>query len=345
MNGIGIPAGAPSTESRFRWVDTIRALAAFLVVVAHLFYLGEVSNNVQILYFTLTRVAVPLFFMVSGYLLLAKSEPYSDFFRKRALKVFFPFLIWSVIYLIWNRESLDHSLLDLIKSYIIKIIRGPRESHLWFFYELFGLYLFTPILRIYIANASNKDLAYFCGIWFLFTCIGYTVQEFTPVIIGFQYYFLYGYVGYFVFGYAVSRMSLTKNLKYIALGVFLLFFLAELAGMYLRSYFQLRTQYFEDYLSFNIIIMSWALYVVLFELKVTDLVYRLVLPLSRASFGIYLVHVIVIDYLFTTSPFSVLLRFGPAVGRILIMGLLGFTVSFLFVFILQKIPVLKYIVP
>ena len=86
--------------STLRWVDLVRVIGAFLVVMAHVSYLGGGSVLISTYYFVISRVAVPLFFMVSGYLLLRKEEPYGEFFRKRALKVVLPFLIWSVIYLL-----------------------------------------------------------------------------------------------------------------------------------------------------------------------------------------------------------------------------------------------------
>ncbi|MBK9210985.1 MAG: acyltransferase family protein [Anaerolineales bacterium] len=73
--------------------------------MAHISYEGGGPVLVSTYYFVISRAAVPLFFMVSGFLLLKKEEPYSVFFRKRAVKVAVPFFIWSVIYLLWKREG------------------------------------------------------------------------------------------------------------------------------------------------------------------------------------------------------------------------------------------------
>ena len=102
-------------QFRLKWLDVVRALGAFLVVLAHVEYAGTGKNTVTDFYFVLTRAAVPLFFMASGFLLLSKNETYLDFFKKRALKVFVPFLIWSVIYLVWQGESLDQPFLTTLK--------------------------------------------------------------------------------------------------------------------------------------------------------------------------------------------------------------------------------------
>jgi surface polysaccharide O-acyltransferase-like enzyme len=332
-------------QSRLRWVDLIRALGAFLVVLAHIQYSGASLEIVRMIYYALTRVAVPLFFMVSGFLLLSKNESYSDFFRKRALKVFIPFIIWSLIYLLWKQEGFDQPLLGILKSYFLKIIRGPRENHLWFFYELFGLYLFTPILRLYVERASIKDLFYFCGLWFLLIPVANLTQEFTPIHIGFEYYFLNGYIGYFIFGYLAAKLKFNRSHKFIALAVFFVFLIATTTGIYLREYYKMQTQYFEDYLSVNVVLMSCSLFVALINMPVSDSIYRIVSPLSRASFGIYLAHVIVIAQLFAFLPFSFLLTIGNGIFMMPLLGLLGFVATFLLVFLVQKIPILSKIVP
>jgi surface polysaccharide O-acyltransferase-like enzyme len=331
--------------SRFRWVDAIRALGAFLVVLAHVQYSGAGPSVIRDLYYALTRAAVPMFFMASGFLLLSKSEPYSDFFRKRAVKVFIPFLVWSVIYLLWKKESFDDSPLIIVKTYLLKIVRGPRENHLWFFYELFGLYLFTPILRVYLQKADRKDLYYFCGAWFLLIPVAKAIQDFTPIQIGFTYYFLSGYIGYFLFGYLAGTMELNDNHRHIAWIVFLEGALLTVAGMSMSGYYGIKNQYFEDYLSVNVVVMSCALFVALIGQPVSDSACRFVTPLSRASFGIYLAHVIVMTQFFAIPPFSILPEIGSNVYMIPVIGLLGFGLTFFLIFILQKIPFLKKIVP
>jgi len=330
---------------RLEWIDLIRALGAFLVVLAHVQYSGNGSGLIQIYYYALTRVAVPLFFMASGYLLLSKNEPYLDFFKKRVLKVFIPFVVWSVIYLVWKGEALDKPILTILKTYTLGIIRGPRENHLWFFYELFGLYLFTPILRVFVEKASLTDLSYFCGIWFLLVPFANLVQEFTPIKIGFEYQFLGGYIGYFIFGYLAGKLFIAQLQKAGAGMVFFISLIATIMGMYLTRVYGLKTQYFEDYLSVNVVLMSAALFVILVESQVSNFAYRIIAPLSRASFGIYLVHVIIMVEIFSKTSLSILSMIGSAIYMIPLLGLLGYLISFILIFIMQKIPILKFIVP
>ena len=332
-------------QFRLKWLDVVRALGAFLVVLAHVEYSGKGNGIVTDFYFILTRTAVPLFFMASGFLLLSKSESYLDFFKKRALKVFVPFLIWSVIYLVWQHESLDQSFLTILKTYFIKILRGPRANHLWFFYELFGLYLFTPILRLFGQKAETKDLFYFFGIWFLLTPVANLLQEFTPVEIGVEYYFLNGYIGYFIFGYLAGRLQFTRPHKLIAAAVFLVSLIVTLTGFYLFKLYNIKSEYLGSYLSVNIVLLSTSLFVMFTKLNVSDKVYPMVSLLSRTSFGVYLAHVLVMSVFFSIPLFSSLSFMGSAIYMVPLLGLLSYVLSLLLIVVLQKIPILKYIVP
>ncbi|MBM3123682.1 MAG: hypothetical protein FJZ87_01260 [Chloroflexi bacterium] len=334
-----------SEESRVRWVDFIRALSAFLVVLAHIQYKGAGPAWAGWFYYSLSRVAVPLFFMVPGYLLLSKTESVSAFFQRRLVRVFVPFLLWSVIYLVWKQEGFGNPFMELMKSYLVRILRGPRENHLWFFYELFGLYLFTPILRIYTSRASRSDLMYFCGLWFLMIPVGNLIQEFTPIKIGFSYQFLGGYIGYFIYGYFAGGMEFTRRQKSFAIAIFVLCWGLTMLGMYFRSIHNLKSQYFEDYQSINVVMMAASLFVCFSKAPISDQIKRVVLPLSRASFGIYLVHVIVVAEVFSNPQLGAVSSSGSAIYMIPFMGVLGFVLSFLLIQILRAIPILRILAP
>ncbi|HMU93632.1 MAG TPA: acyltransferase family protein [Anaerolineales bacterium] len=335
-----------SSSVTLRWVDLIRVIGAFLVVMAHVAYTGAGPVLASTYYFVISRVAVPLFFMVSGFLLLKKEEPYGVFFRKRAVKVAVPFLVWSVIYLLWKREGFETGFsLDLVVSYVVKIVRGPRENHLWFFYALIGLYLFTPILRVFVARASKTDLFYFCGLWFLVVPIFSLLQEFTPIKIGFELYFVAGYTGYFLLGHVLGLFEFSRKQLY-GLAVLFLFLSVLTAYLDLQSnLLKWNTQYFVSYLSVNIVLLTVAAFILLREIPIDDRWYAFLAPLGRASFGIYLVHVIVLTELEKIPAIHYWFSAGSSVYMIPLLGLFGFAVSYLIVAVVQKIPVLRWAMP
>jgi len=170
-------------ESTLPWVDLMRFIAILLVVLAHVENWGAGSAWVRDFYYTVSRNGVPLFFMISGFLLLSKQEDIPTFFRKRAARIIIPFLFWSIVYDVQNSQAFAQSgvTLEGILKMFIRILRGPREAHLWFFYSLIGLYLITPILRVFVSKARDSEILYYIGLWFLVAPILFIVEAFTPI--------------------------------------------------------------------------------------------------------------------------------------------------------------------
>ncbi|MDE7407019.1 MAG: acyltransferase, partial [Muribaculaceae bacterium] len=94
---------------RVVFLDYLRVLACFMVILVHaceFFYVGSdgisIASDYDALWTSLLnspcRCAVPLFVMISSWLLVPLDEPVSKFMRRRLTRVVVPFLIWSVCY-------------------------------------------------------------------------------------------------------------------------------------------------------------------------------------------------------------------------------------------------------
>ncbi|MGB8225670.1 MAG: acyltransferase family protein [Sedimentisphaerales bacterium] len=103
---------------------------------------------------TFTRFAVPVFFMISGALILSAAETsnVTAFYKKTAFKLLLPVLIWEILY-------------RLFFGYIYKVpaVYSIFSSnlgglHLWFIWTLLGFYLIGPFLAIMVQNADKKQL-------------------------------------------------------------------------------------------------------------------------------------------------------------------------------------------
>jgi surface polysaccharide O-acyltransferase-like enzyme len=109
--------------------------------------------------------------------------------------------------------------------------------------------------------------------------------------------------------------------------------------------------FFYDFVSLNIILASAATFLLLRWLSDREpfsspKALAITRSLATAAFGIYLVHVIVIEVLSGWIPFVRINSFmGNALWSILLVSTLVFLISFLITRLLQKIPVLRHIVP
>ena len=182
---------------RIVWLDVVRLVAMFTVVCCHCtdpfnFFPGTSPDIGKIkfwgaVYGAALRPCVPLFVMITGALLLPVSGSSGTFYRKRIGRVFFPFLIWSVIYNLfpWVTGLLDvepQVILDFFpyagedvmrQSFAVSLgyIGGIPfnfsilDVHMWYIYLLVGLYLFMPILSPWLRTATLRAKVAFLGLW------------------------------------------------------------------------------------------------------------------------------------------------------------------------------------
>lgn len=148
-------------QSRNHGLDLLRVLACYMVLQVHageFYYIadgGLVAAGGEPVWAcwlnSLCRTAVPLFVMLSGFFLLPVRERTRDFFARRFVRVVVPFLVWCVLYAIYQfltgRTDAAGALLGVCR---IPVNFGVEIGHLWFVYMLLGLYLFAPVVSPWI---------------------------------------------------------------------------------------------------------------------------------------------------------------------------------------------------
>jgi surface polysaccharide O-acyltransferase-like enzyme len=230
----------------------------------------------------------------------------------------------------------------------IRILRGPRAAGLWFFYSLIGLYFFTPILRLFLAKAKNSDILYYIGMWFVAVPILFIVEEFTPLQNGFELYFFAGYVGYFLLGYYLGRLEITPRLLWIALALTV----AGAGSTFAVFYFDLPPTNnelpFRSYPSLNIVLMAIGVFLLLKAAgeRISPRLARLSAIISPSTFGIYLVHSILLGWMaagwealgFQTAA-------GPSLIVIPLVAVIAFLLTWGVVAVMRKIPLVRDTVP
>lgn len=350
---------ASGVKSRVLYMDVLRVVASFFVVLIHssAVYLTSFSDihtkgwYVANILDSGSRWCVPIFLMISGAFILGYKERYStqQFFLKRFSKVLIPFVIWTGIYIAWQmitgiaKVTNRHYILD-------HTIFGPAIYHMWFFYTILGLYLITPILAVF-ANKSNKTtLLFLAGVCIIQNMAYPLVVLYTGLHPYFNIPLTTQYVDYFLLGWILKDVEFKNPTKWLlyALGA------AGVAVTIIENYrLSVREHkldfFFLNYENFATFFTAIAVFTLIksipWEKVVKGQMSRKILSLlANASLGIYLIHVMILYY-FTQIFFTP----GNSVSTVLFMALGGavivFTVSTVIVLGLQKIPVVKYIVP
>lgn len=215
------------------WLDVVRFVAMFTVVCCHSadpfnFYPGEPPANIDDIKFwgaaygAFLRPCVPLFVMITGALLLPVKGDTSAFYKKRISRVFFPFLIWSVIYNLfpwvtgllglspqvildcfpYSGEEVMRRSLGVSMEYISQIPFNFSllDVHMWYIYLLIGMYLYMPIFSAWVEKASRRAKLWFLVAWGVTLFVPYYRAFVDPYIWGAcswnEFYMLYSFAGF-----------------------------------------------------------------------------------------------------------------------------------------------------
>ncbi len=345
------------------WLDLIRIFASFGVVLIHI--AADVITEFKAvpmaqwwaahIYDSLVRGCVSLFVMVSGALLLMPTEQSAgDFFKKRINRILIPFIIWTVLYLIWKKILFQPDL-DLLEA-LRRAASNEVHFHLWFFYALTGVYLAAPIFRLFVRQAKPKDLVYFIGLWFCFASLLPFVEGLLNNIWHINFHLripvniAMGLSGYFVLGYYL-RVYATEKATQLAWYLWA----GSLAVCLLGSYFlNLRLGHYDglfyENTAPNVAAYVAAVFLIAksFSGKLASLsegTIKRIKLFSKASFGIYLIHPMIMEVVekgrwgFTLAP-----RMHPPALMILETTVVVYLISLVTVLLIQRIPYLRRIV-
>jgi surface polysaccharide O-acyltransferase-like enzyme len=341
------------------WIDLIRVVAIFLVVIIHVS--GQLTNAwgmipteqwiIADIYGGIARIAVPLFFMISGYLLLPRYENLGVFYTKRMTRILIPFVVWSLIYMGWYCGNHAGA---CTPSFIwdLLLVQGTYY-HMWFLYALTTIYLILPVLRLMIRpDPDKKILWYMIILWLIFQPLLRIAHKFWNFSIKISPPLAAGFVCYFIFGYLLGEMMLSRTRIVFSAVVWGISTWVTIVGTYLLTRVSGQFDgFFYDFVSLNVILASGTAFLLLRWISERELFkssnsHMFMRALATSAFGIYLVHILVIEVLRDWIPFLHISSFmGNAIWSIPLVSIIVFSLSFLIVRILQKLPVLKYIVP
>ena len=159
-------------RERTAYLDALRCLAIFLVVLLHndapvvvnTACYGRPSWYLCMFLDGAVRLGVPLFFMISGCLLLngtGAAKP-AAFYRKKLPRLLAPLAVWNVIYH-WTNAWQFHTDTGLL-ALLQKAFNRGTGYHMWYIYVLLGLYLLCPFLKRMVDGCTPRQLAALAGI-------------------------------------------------------------------------------------------------------------------------------------------------------------------------------------
>lgn len=359
---------------RIVFLDYVRVFACFLVMVVHAsenFYgapgstdmagpqsllSGETDRLWVAIYDGFSRMAVPLFIIVSAFLLVPMKEEQTSwqFYRQRALRILPPFFVFMVLYstlpLLWGQIDGTTSLTDLSRI----LLNFPSQAgHLWFMYPLFSLYLFIPVISPWLRRATAKEERFFIGLFLLSTCMPYLNRWFGEAwgqCFWNEYHMLWyfsGYLGYLVLAHYI-RVHLTWNrARRLAIGAALMvvgaattiysFYVQAIPGQILS------TPVIEigwAFCTINCVMLTAGTFLMFTCINLPKAP-RIITELSKLSYGMYLMHIFWLGLCVTVFKHTLEL---PTVAAIPVIAVATFASCYLTTKIISFIPGSKWII-
>jgi surface polysaccharide O-acyltransferase-like enzyme len=299
---------ADPLKRRFDY-DILRVISMLGVIYLHLAS-GSLRNldctsvwNFSNLVTACATPAVPLFFMMSGALLLnaEKTADLRALFRQRIPKVLVPLCVWSAVNLCYTAYEGDPAgALETLRH----LLNTPACVPYWFLYALIPMYLLSPLLKKMADGLTQAHWNYMMGLWVVCTLGLYTLRSFVPEAwkLTFTEHWslnvnvVSGYLGYFLLGTYLERLERLPSKKLLAAVVAAMIAVSTVGTRWDTYAHGAYSDRFTNYLSLFTFVLSAAIFLLAKScLRGKEEKGRLLPLLSGVSFCVYLIHPLVID--------------------------------------------------
>ncbi len=341
------------TNRHYLYMDVLNIAACFAVIVLHCsgtFFTYEADSvwKLSLLLQVLARWAVLVFLMLTGANLLSYREKYSTavFFKKRLIRTFLPFLLWSVVWLVWRVYEGQIQIAGA-RDVITAFTNNGCQNIYWFFYMLFPIYLAIPVISPLFCRENIRRIRYFYLMILFFTAVLplFTYYTKIPVSTDFAFPLTAGNFGFVILGWLMARTEFRIWQR-------LLIWLSGILGavwMYFGAYrdIALSAEHTvqSDFLSYNslpTVAMSAAVFLLIKSIPWQKLEHTFfasaLRTLAGASFGVYLIHLFPIQYM--NRVFS-----NHSAAYMLMMPFFVYAICALIAVLVRMIPGLRRIFP
>ncbi len=310
-----------NTTAHKLYIDVLRTLAALGVIFVHtykdghLLFLEYNSESVSFyLYMCISIFSscfVPVFFMISGALLLDRKESVRYVWKHRIARVALVLLVFSFINYILqiylgteDGFSLSYFFLRLYKNY--------WNYSYWFLYSYIAFLIFLPLIQAAVPGLNNSHFLYLIIIMICYTGVypllrwyyladRYNLSPYFNIWWACENIVIYPLTGYYI----DSRIRISnKRLPFLWISSCLCLAVCSLTTV--SKYTLLKSaEYSTEYWDCFAIVYAAALFLtirnILSSISVPATLTKLITITGRDSFGVYLFHVMVMDILQNTG--------------------------------------------
>ena len=347
-------------KKREVWLDVLRVLAAFLVIVNHtnsdVFQSVTPQNGtwwLSILWYALCKIAVPVFVMVSGAVLLGREDSYRKCLG-RCVRIIAALLCFSWLYFVhdaWVNYGLWPRIIQL-DVFLQKVWTMEIADSFWYLYFYAGLMLALPILQQLASVMSNRDAGYLIGLSIGLGAGWPLISHFVPALALPAYFDVPGFTT--MIGLFFAGWQLRKRLKPMHTMPWLMVLLSSLVLSIVLLHSEATRgvnrywAFMDDRMRSSLLVVTAAvaffqLIRCLFDRPLSERSQRVWTELGGCAFTIYLLQ----DWVIAETEFRLfkpLLSILPAFPAVILWEIVIFLLCLIAAMILRRLPFIKKIV-
>lgn len=335
------------------YFEALRIIAVLFVIYNHTettgFQYYTITDNLFLYYISLIcaiicKTAVPIFFMISGALLLNKDEKICKVYFNRIFRIVIVLLIFSLFVYIINLK--DAGSFDL--SIFLKTVYSSQvRFSYWYLYAYISFLIALPLLRKMVKAMEKKDFVYLL----LLGILAYYIIPVMQYILGIgrnsylefafagQIFLFYPLIGYYCDKYlSINKKNLlfllTASLLSIVLTIIMTNAWIDQTGNIMS----------QNWLNAFILIPSITVFAVIklifAKMTICERISKIICTIGSCTFGIYLLEGPIRQFCYMPI-FNALFPYVRAFPACIITVIIVFFICFVLVLILKKLPGFK----
>lgn len=315
-------------------IDILRVISAMAVILIHIVSAPVANSTVEMdasllwnleVIHNLMNWSVPVFFMITGYCLIKKTQCTYEYCFSHVLKyicvLFTVGLFYALLEEIYSSKTINIS--TFLRS-VLNVISGNLWDHMWFVYTIIGIYLVMPIIYHFMKE-SNRNIIILTALLFFFHVLLPAIEKWISVGIPFP---LGGYLFYVCFGGAVAELKMNKKISYFI----------HLAGLLSVVWIVSGTdnQKF-GYQHLAVCLMAMSIFLLFSKMDMKP--NKLLLCISKCTWGMYLIHPFYINVAIKLLDIDVVTS-QPYI-KLFVFAVMVSCFSFWSTYILRRIPFVR----
>ena len=344
------------------YLDVLRIIAIVLVLFHHTnwrgftLFLGNdgFEGAIYLCMSILCEVAVPIFFMISGALLLKKDESIKTVLVQRVLKFVVVLFVITVVYyfydVLFNNKEIGN-----FQSVLNAFMTCSASSALWYLYAYIALLMMLPLIRNMVKNTTQNQYIYliilniiFVGILpvasFVLTKGKYYYTNTFDVIFATTISWFFFLMGHFFENVVDKTFYKIKNCVLLSVGSLMVLMVCSiLTRKWLGVGFEFADSTTKGFHYTLVAIPTFSIYAwvkyIFCHINVKERVYKVVSHIGQCTFGIYLLERIIWEQ--TAFIHDWLNGFLPCIVACWLWVLVMLIIGIVVVSLIKLMPIIK----